>query len=366
MVGNEILNQIQTIRDLKMVKIYPLFEGETPLMGLMVYYADKTMNYCSADRYFPALLDRIAKVYEEEYGSGEIITDDQTKRILGEANDFCREDLMARLPEYEENDAPKFLPKGFTYVYVMPIVTYVMKAMYDRKDGKIQFDDFVQQWFEKGILSGVIDDRRQRYPYRISLTAGDVYDVTVCNVLKPGNVLKVNVSFGMNGIAATYYDQYYCYQGTLRIDVRGDKMTFSHVMKDQDQTAIEIHQELEEAPWGAPTECVRRLTAGENAEWKASMIPWGGYVYKAVADGKTYLVYSNDGLGITISRGVCVKKLSIQGGEDTLFGQFAFRFYEREDATELRFLDMEYPRSARYAAEYADRCYIRKLEYAGE
>ena len=366
MVGNEILNQIQTIRNLKMVKIYPLFEGETPLMGLMVYYADKTMNFCSADRYFPALLDRIAKVYEEEAETGEIITDDETKRILGEAHEFCREDLMARLPEYEENEEPKFLPKAFTYVYVMPVVTYAMKALYGGKDGDIQFDDLVQQWFDKGILSGVIGGKQHRFPYRISLTAGDVYDVTVCNVLKPGNVLKVNVSFGMDGIAATYYDQYYCYQGTLRINVRGEKMTFSHVLKDQDQTLIEINRELEEAPWGSPTECVRKLTAGENAEWKASVIPWGGYVYKAVTDGKAYLVYSNDGLGITVSRGVCIKKLSIQGGEDTLFGQFAFRFYEREDVTELRFLDMEYPRSARYAAEYADRCYLRKLEYAGE
>ena len=366
MVENETLNQIRTIRNLKMIKIYPLFEGETPLMGLMVYYADKTMNYSSADTFFPALLDRVAKVYEDESGSGEILADEMTKQILGEANAFCSEDLTARLPEYEENDSPKFLPKGFTYVYVMPVVTYVMKALYGGRNGTVQFDDLVRQWFERGILSGVIDDKQQSFPYRISVTYGDAYEVTVCNVLRPGNVLKLNVSFGMNGIAATYYDRYFGYQGTLRLNVKGEKMSFSHVMKNQDQKVIEIDQELEAAPWGAPTECVRKLTAGEDAEWKACVIPWGGYVYRTEEDGKTYLVYSNDGPGITISRGSCIKKLSVQDGEDTSFGQFAFRFYEREDVTELRFLDMEYPRSARYAAEYADRCYLRKLEYAGE
>ena len=362
MVENELKNQILTMQGLKMVNVYPLFEEDDALMGVMAYYQDKTINLCSADREFPLLLDRVIKLYQEESKHSNIIADESTKQLLSKASEFPDEKLYTRLGGYRETDRPAFLPKGFSHVYIIPVVTYILKQLYEGMHESVSFQELSQQWFEKGFLNAVVNGKSQRFPFRISPLRQEQYDIAVLNVLKVANTLKMRLMFDMNGIKVTYHDECFRFQGSIAIDVLNDKMIFSHSLTEQGQKLIEIKCELEEAKWGSPTKLVKELTTGDGGDWNACTLPWGGFVYHAELYGDEYLVYSNVGATVTVSYGSCRRRLSIQGKEEIMFGMFSFRLYEREDLTELHFLDMGYPSSAKYARDHAGRFFVRELE----
>ena len=123
MKGCDVKNQITSIQKLNMVNVYHLFGDQGPMIGVIAYYQDKVINLCNTDPHFAEFLDRVAKTYEKEAMSGEVVADEETKAFLRRIIDFPQHELEAKLAGFQQVDYPAMIPnihsddiKGFTEI----------------------------------------------------------------------------------------------------------------------------------------------------------------------------------------------------------------------------------------------------------
>ncbi len=353
----DTLRRIKTISDLKMVKVYHLFGGDGSVMGVLAYYGDSVINLCNADACFAELFDRIAEVYAREAEEKEIIADEETLRFLKDACVFPTDEFQKCLADYEEQDAPSFLPKAFSYLYVLPIVKFIMEGIYRQKEEKIQFESRTGQWFGRGILEAVMEEQLRRFPFVILETVEGSYEVTVQNVLKPGNPLKVLIRFGDYGMAATYEDRFFLIRGSLLLRMDQERAVVSHSMREGERTLEEWEENCEEAAGMLPTREVRRLTM-EKGDWRALCLPWGDKLFLAGEGRERLRVYASEGDGVTVSH-VSHYQIPEEWGEQARFCLSALRLYEREDAAELHLLEPGAPGSSIWREKYSGRYFGR-------
>ena len=358
MKANEVSVRISSMKKLKMVNCYSLFGEEGPIYGILAYYQDRLINLCNADEHFGELFDRIVLLYDSESKETEIIADEETKRILGQANAFGEERYEGLLSGFEEIAAPIVLPKAFSHVYVQPIVRYVMKILYEGQGDELTFEDRQNTWFGKGTMEGMFHGKRQRFPYQITSGFGESYDVTVHHFYTNGNDLKFVFTYGFDGITVMYHDRYFGYEGKLLFQMQGNKADFSHILREREEVKLNVEKECEARRDAQPSVLIRRLIPKEEGtSWEAYELPWGGFAFRNTYGTEEYRVLSSSEDDMTVSHVACYSVLSAKDMGHLPFGRFYIRLYERNDITELHLLDMEYPRSGKYQEQYAGRYY---------
>ena len=365
MKDREIVNQIATIDKLKMVHFYHLFGENGPMCGILAYYQDQVINLCNKDRQFTKLLERLAKVYEREAVSGSILTDAETAEILRRANSFGEDGFEERLGGYEQIAAPMMLPKAFCSVYMRPVITYILEALYSGADPmtaeeaqkKIVFDELPRQWFGKGILHAMSEGKSLSFPYQIFPTAGEVYDIIVRNVLSDGNELKIEVTFGYDRISISYYDRYFLYEGSLQYTMVKQNGFVSHELWQRGKTVFTTETECASAEGVLPTDRTGKLLATGTEGWKTCRLPWGDPVLSLSSQGTEYRVMMTKENDLTVSYVLCFKYLTGEEDVPLAFGEYSFRLYERSDITELHLLEMDQPGSGRYQEKYSGKYY---------
>ncbi len=384
MKEREIANRIATIKGLKMVHFYRLFGGEGPMCGILAYYGDQTINMCNGDTHFKELFERIALVYEREASANEILTDEETIRVLKQANAFRTEDFEKKLEGYTQVSVPILLPKAFCALYLVPIIRYVLESLYNGKDpasaeekkDPIVFDTLPRQWFGKGILHAMRGEKHLQFPYQIFSMAGECYDIMVRNVLSDGNALKIEITFGYDRITVSYYDSYYQYQGNLFFVMKKQtgfvshelhqKVSFSADGSDagsEGETMFTVESECAAGSGIVPTERCQQLLGIGAGEWNVCELPWGERILSASVNGTEYRVLMTTESDLTISYVLCFRYLTGEGDAPLAFGEYSFRLYERSDITELHLLDLDPPGEGRYQERYAGRYY--KAENTG-
>ena len=359
---DEISRQIANIKKLKMVNVYHLFGEDAPVLGILAYYQDQTINLCNADPHFQELFDKLVEVYakEREYTYTEIIANEETQRILNLACSFPTEEYEKRLAKYEEIKAPLFLPRAFSCFYIAPIIKFLCEALYRQKQETIRFEDTVRQWFGQGMLDAVVMDRPIQLSFMIQESLEDTYEVTVRNVLKLGNLLKMTIRFGDHGISAAYSDSMFGFQGELLSTITGAQVTVSHVLKELGKVVETFEKSCEQVEGSSPTEQAKVLLGAGSIEWNAYQLPWGDMVYLGRNENELYQVYASGDHGVRISRGTCFQELIKGDGAQARFGMSAFRLYEREDVTEVHLLELGYPGSTVWREKYSGKYYDLK------
>lgn len=356
MKTSEISVRISSIKKLKMVNCYRLFGEEGPMYGILAYYQDQLINLCNADEHFEELLCRIAHVYDRESKESEIIADEETKRILMRANSFGEEQYEKMLAGFEEIMMPTVLPKAFSYVYLLPIVRYILKAMYDGQGDELVFQDKQNTWFGKGSLEAMLHGKRLCFPYRISSGSGECHEVTVGNFQREGNDLKFEFVYGYDGIAVSYYDKYFCYEGNLICNIKDGGVSLSHALKEKGKTKLHEERECEKREQARPGELLCRFAEGD-ALWEGFSLPWGGIAFDGSCGEEKYHVLTSEEDGMTVSHAICFCNLTAKEEGPMPFGRYHVCLYERNDITELHLLGMAYPRSGCYQEQYAGRYY---------
>ena len=357
MKANEVSVQISSMKKLKMVNCYSLFGEEGPIYGILAYYQDRLINMCNVDEHFGELFDRIALLYDRESKETEIIVDEETKRILTQANAFGEEKYESLLAGFEESMMPLVLPKAFFYVYILPIVRYIMKILYEGEGDELTFEDRQNTWFGKGTMEVMFHGSRQRFPYQILSGFGESYDVTVHHFYVNGNDLKFEFTYGYDGITVTYYDRHFCYEGNLVFHMQRDKAGFTHILREKEKVKLNVEKECEKSQAVKPSERICRMIPEGDAAWEAYELPWGSFAFRKTCGGEEYHVLSSSEDGMTVSHIACYCELAAKEMGSLPFGRFHMRLYERNDITELHLLDMEYPRSGRYQEHYTGRFY---------
>lgn len=356
MTEREIISQISTIRQLHMVRVYHLFGENKPVVGALAYYQDKTINLCSADRHFQMLLDRLAKTYAREAPEGSIIADEETKAFLNKVNENPKEPWEELLSTYEATDKPLMAPKAFAYCYILPIVRYVIKTLTENLGETIFFEMERRPWFGKGTLEAVTGSGAVRFPYWIRMTGEGYYEVTALNVSSTGNVLTMEIILGREGITASYRDSLYLRKGDISLRIGKDGASVAHALKNDEGSIFSEVKECELKEDAVPTDEVIRLTAGAGARWKAYALPWDFFAYEATKDGERFRVFDARRDDLVISSAFRFLDLT-EGDEPERFGKCAFRLYERDDVTELHFLELEEPGLGEFQERYAGRHY---------
>ncbi len=350
---------IASIKNLKMIHYYRLFDEEGSPDAIMAYYEDKTINLCSADGYYNELFDKLVRQYALESADSLIFTDDNTRKILTDLGRPVGETLKERLSEYTQTDTPLFLPKAFAHLYVMPVAEYILKLLYGDGDDAITFEQTGSDWFGQGVLCGISRDRILHFPYQIIQKSDDTFGVILANALRPGDMLDLEVAFEREKIYISFTEDAYLFHGDVEITADdADTARISVRIKEADKPVAVYAKECaiatDELPSGRASAL---LAAGKEPVWKGYRLPWGDIIFRA-ADGKeVYQILSAERFGCTISHGTVFCRITDDKGPGILFGRSEFRLYEREDMTELHMLDTEYPRSAEYALSYAGKVY---------
>ena len=365
MKDRETADQIATLRGLKMVHFYHLPSDESPICGIIAYYQDKLINLCSGDKYFSALFDRVADIYDSEASLGRILADDTTIHILKQANAFNDDSFEKQLSGYKLSAEPLFLPKAFSAYYLLPIVKYIIQSLYYRKDPSgsetekpaLTIDPIPRQWFGKGMISAIHEDKRLGFPYQIFSMAGECYDIIVRNVLTYGNELKIEISYGYDRITISYYDSSFLYEGVIQYKLTGNRPFVLHELRQKGESVFMTDSECKNEKTAVPSGQALRLLSASGDDWLACRLPWGDTLFSKSASGKEYRLIETHENDLNITYALCFCFLETEKDVPLAFGEYSFRLYERGDLTELHLLEMEQPASGRYMQRYAGRFY---------
>lgn len=354
---DEISNQIATIQKLKMVNCYQVFGEKGPLNAIMAYYGDQTINLSEADEHYDELVDRISKVYATESRRAQIVVDEATEKILGRAQVGPLKSFEQRLAFYREVETPIFLPKAFAHLDVLPIVKFVIQKLRGNEEDAIQFENAYADWFGKGTLLGVSHGSSVRMPYRITIMDDETYKTEVGNALMAGDLLTLEITFGREGITASFRETLRLLQGDLILRVTDEKATAS--IKIMEENEILLAEELEREPRenAAPTERTRRLAANVEQQWKAFELPWGNVIYRARDDRYEYQVHASGNEDVTVSHVLSARDLNAGEGKPIKFGNYAFCLYEKGIKAEVHLLDQAFPRATAFYVQYVGRYY---------
>lgn len=355
--SREIAYQIAGIKNLKMVNCYKLFDGSDALRGVMAYYEDKVINLCSADDHYPELMERVAAQYAAEAPAGNIVADDETRRILDLVTEPVSRELDMRLAAYRETDSPLFLPKAFAHIYILPIMRFIIEKLYAGRQEAISFYELYRDWFGQGLITAVSHNERLHFPYRMIITSDHSYEVSIRNVMKMGDVFKAGIVFGKERIKVSFTEDTYDYRGELIINLEGSGVSVEFFAKEAAAPLISDKLVCEEKPEMSPTVRAAKLAAGKELLWKAYGLPWGNVIFTADDGRDEYRILYAQKSGRQLSRAVAYRKATGDEEPKLLFGRHSFMLYEQEEYAEAHMLEMPYPGQADYSVRYAGRVY---------
>ncbi len=354
--SSAVLNRIAAIRKLKMVNAYRLFDGDSPLHGILAYYGDETINLCSADEHFPELFDKLAKQYELEAPKSMIVTDEYTRELLVRSKGLSPQGYEARLSAFTELSAPDFLPRAFSHHYILPIVRFILERLHGEKEDALRFEETGRDWFGQGVLCGVSHGRTIRFPYQILWKHGQLYEVRLANALKPGDLMCVEIAFETERILLSFKEDAYLYTGDLSLYLTEDTPVLRGSFREGKKELVRYEKECERREDACPPGRAAALTAGEGADWTAFAFPWGDWFYRASGEKENCLVLCTEREDCRISRAFTFRKVT-EEEPAVLFGTLSFLLYEKDKLSELHLLDMSYPRSSEYFKNYVGKIY---------
>ena len=359
--GDDLSDRILVLKDLKMVNCYQIFEESGSVNGIMAYYKGGVINLCSTEKGYEELFDKVARVYAEESKKHMIVADESTRKILEGTWENSGSAIAKRLEAFEETKTPCFLPKAFSHYQVLPIVRYLLELFTGDREGAIKLDAKTRDWYGRGEFGGLCQGKRLHFPYRIDQRRIFVFDVTVCNVLKTGDCFRFRISFGREGILASFQEDYFLYQGDLILRFCEGQAVLSCRIRQGESIYLAREDRCEKRD-RMPSELTRKICSENELQWLAFVLPWGDEVFQAWEKGEEYLVYSFGQEDLTISQGMVSKRLTANGDPEIWHGLYAFRLFERERLSELQLLDLEYPRNYAFAERYSGKFYVKNQQ----
>ena len=359
LTGEDRSNQIAFIQNLKMVNCYQIFSENGLVDGIMAYYGDQTINLCELEEDYGELFDKLVQVYAEESKNARIVVDENTKELLTRGREDFSAEFAKRLEGFQETNMPVFLAKAFSHCFVVPIVEFLLTKLYGIQKEEIKFDGLRSSWYGKGVIGATYQKKSLHFPYQIQSRDDEHYEVTVSNVLRTGDDMRVLISYGINGLVVSFRVKAIRYQGNLILRMSDQKAELSCFIQEGEKAILA--QEVECDVTGAePTALTRRIAEDadtkEKIQWKAYRLPWGQVIYHAEVGRDEYQVFTA-GEDLTISHCIVSRNLTEAGEEPIRFGKLAFRLYERDALAELHLLEMASPRFASFFEKYAGTFY---------
>lgn len=361
MLDKKIQNRILQIKNLKMIQLYQLFGEGHSIGGVCALYDDEVINLCEADPGFELLLDHLAKVYFSESVFRKIVTDGATKDFLEKCRAIRTNGYDAVLEGFEEEKVPMCVQKAYAWQFVLPVVQYVVQKLYEFKNASLEFDVNESHWFTQGVLLANSDAGPKRFPYYFDETAEEAYAITVSNVLKAGNQLKMKLSYGRKGVTATFEEQAYFLSGALNVSFGAKEPRTMLRICEHGKEAEVSSTDCEVIEGDVPSPSAQSFLAKDGADWKAYRLPWGLKFYFASSNGEEAVAYVAEGIGATVSIGTRSKRLSENPQNEASLGIIAFHLYEREVNEEVHLLHIGVPGvgAGVYENRYAGRYFIR-------
>ncbi|MBO4750486.1 MAG: hypothetical protein J5546_09225 [Lachnospiraceae bacterium] len=358
MLDKRIQGQILSIKNLKMVQLYQLFNEGRQIHGIQAFYDNQAISLCEADPGFDVLLDHLAKVYLAESVFSEIVTDEETKAFLEDCRAVRSNGYDAVLEGYEEEKVPLCVQKAYAWQFVLPAVQYVIQKIYERKNISVEFDVCEGHWFTQGVLCGRSGEETKRFPYYFDQIGEEAYSVTVGNVLKNGNVLRMRLSYQKEGVYATFEEHAYSIEGKMTAELDLDEPEVLLRILENGQEA-ELQGVKCEALSETPSPSAQRFLAKDDAQWEGYLLPWGIKFFYASENGEAASAFVADGKSALVTLGCRSKLLSENPADKTSLGLIAFRLYEREAMEEVHLLHIGAPGSGVYENRYAGKYFLR-------
>ncbi|MBP5282491.1 MAG: hypothetical protein J6Z22_08320, partial [Lachnospiraceae bacterium] len=258
---------------------------------------------------------------------------------------------------------------------------------------------FENNLFGKGVMFGDSHGESQRFPFQIVQDDDDTYFVMIRNVLRAGNLLTMEINIDKDGFAATFQEELYGYEGSIFLRVTEDSAVITMNVQSGGKTIVTYETDckcLQGATLGK-TATILSLgaTAQEEAEalgavpggkeerdsadaaqaskavadevpsndasrWRCFVLPWGDKIFQTIGGDIDAQVLTVDRPDIKLSRGFVTRNIGQKNGEVFPYGCFAFELYERDTASEVRLLDMTYPRSSLYQEAFVGKVYRKR------
>ena len=353
---DKITDHISAINGLHMVHFYHLSSADSPVYGILAYYRDKTVNLINTDTHFDLLFERLSNVYAQESAASEILADTLTKNVLQKT--LSPDGLYKKMLEgYTPVKTPMIAPKAFSHIYILPIVKHILNILYDASDEEFSFAPRHKHWFGRGILDARKGTQELHFPYRLLDHTPLYTEVNLSNVISEGNKLNIYISLNREGLTVSCRDLFYGYKGDISYRITDGTSELSCLFTKAGNILVNTKDTCDAVRDAAPCARILKLTDTSEDDWSALVSPWGSRVYLTSKAGSEYRVFVSSEGGMTVSRCMCFRNLIPDEKLSPVFGLYAFRLYEHDDATELHFLEQASPGSGLYAEQYAGSCY---------
>ena len=358
---NEITFKISSIKNLNMVNFYHLFDEESGLPAIVVYYDNsEVINLCAADEGYTALLEKVVEVYSREAKYNRIIADDHTKALLNGSIHCAKEDYERLILNFSETKESVVSEKVFAWKMMLPIVKYCIEGLYQIGDATVSWHLFNKDWYGKGTLTASVNKKTTQFRYNIQKINDRMYRVLVSGVLKQYNVLTIDIIHDSKGLTIAYKDSHFSYEGNISVDFSGETPKMTYTIKRAGQNLYRGENSCE--PLDGPPKTLGSNITLSDVTWKGFILPWQEQIFTAFSEGKEYTLFLAGKENDSFSIGICDGKIKEEGDEFGEICMFIYLLYESPAVTELHFLDAGSPGFAYYKENYATKKYILKKD----
>ncbi|MCR5719980.1 MAG: hypothetical protein K6F84_05390 [Lachnospiraceae bacterium] len=350
--------KIASIRNLNMVNFYRIFDENNDLSCIMVYYDNsEIINLSETDEGFFELLEKVTEVYSLEENQRSIIADDFTRELLKTSACYRTKEYERLTSLFDETKEPDLFPNAYSHKMMLPIVRYVMESIYGVEGIKIEFNDYVREWYGRGSLNARSESVNRSFPFVIRKLNGTLYRVEVSNVLKKYKTLTVNILHSFDGITVDYSAS--SYSGILRVSFIGEEPVMNHVIKLGDKEVFWAKENMK--PF-EETDNANIYPSFSRVKWESFILPWKERVMTAREGALQYRLYSAGSNKKMFSFGICNHVLRNEGINLGRICMFAYLIFESPLKTELHFLDAVSPAHWFYRENYESKKYILNKE----
>ena len=136
------LDNIKLIHFYNLVNVNNNIDNLSNIVALAVYYGEnKQLNYCSMDKHFTLLVNKVFEVYDTCNYKNKIIIDKNTRDILERGQLDAEDELLALYKDKDGQDLPYIYTNNFRHYIIDSMVKYYLEQIATLKGSKIQFNE---------------------------------------------------------------------------------------------------------------------------------------------------------------------------------------------------------------------------------
>lgn len=270
---------INSIENVKMISIYELTGiGDEPDKGCaaisILYGKDKYINLCELDDGFEILADKVFEIYGDIGDKSEVLVDDRTRAILEGGWQDRNEEFLEKYYQMESSQFPKVAFESATGRRIMPLVKYIVEAVYKILGIKYEITLTKNGWRGAGVIYGIHNGDRVVSGVKVIQNSNREYLVYVNNFIETANVLELTVVMGNDCIIVRYACDYRDIHGTGIYSLEQNGYTESHETYRDGQLIFKDSRDVCAAE-AKPDEEVKKLVPWQYDGKSVVELPWG-------------------------------------------------------------------------------------------